>query len=154
MLKLKKSKIFYRVWKNKLFFQRKAIIFSLDAIFALIIAAVMILACFFYLSHTTTNLYKNQDIYKISLDSLTILEKDDALKTAVENSNTTTIQQFLDSLPEQHCSNITIYTYSSAQLLSTQKTGCTAKNESVIAIRSFIANNYNIYYAKTEAWYK
>ncbi len=154
MLKLKKSKIFYMVWKNKLFFQRKGIIFSLDAIFAIIIAAIMILACFFYLSQTTTNLYKNQDIYKISLDSLTILEKDDTLKTAVETSSTTTMQQFLDSLPPQICSNITVYTSSSADVLSSKKAGCTAKNESTIAVRSFIANTYNIYYAKLEAWYK
>jgi len=134
--------------------KKKAIIFSLDAIFAIIIAGIMILACFFYLSQTSTNLYKNQDIYKISLDSLTILEKDNTLKTAVETSNTTIIQQFLNSLSEQHCGNITLYTSSSAAILSAQKTGCTSKNESTIAIRSFVANNSNIYYANMEAWYK
>ena len=134
--------------------KKKAIIFSLDAIFAIIIAGIMILACFFYLSQTSTNLYKNQDIYKISLDSLTILEKDDTLKTAAETNSTTTLQSFLNSLPTQHCGNITVYTSSSTAVLSAQKTGCTAKNESTIAIRSFAANDYNIYYAKMEAWYK
>ena len=58
---------------------KKGIIFSLDAIFAVIIAGIIILACFFYLSQTSTNLYQNQDIYKLSLDSLTILEKDNTL---------------------------------------------------------------------------
>ena len=134
--------------------RKKAIIFSLDAIFAVIIAGIMILSCFFYLSKTTTNLYQNQDIYKVSLDSLTILEKDNTLKTSVETSSVATIQQFLNSLPDQHCGNITVYTSSSSQLLSAQKTGCTAKNESTIAVRSFIANNSNIYYANMEAWYK
>ncbi|MBW2965948.1 hypothetical protein KY342_02475 [Candidatus Woesearchaeota archaeon] len=134
--------------------KKKAIIFSLDAIFAIVIAGIMILACFFYLSKTTTNLYQNQDIYKLSLDSLTILEKDETLKTAIETSSATTIQQFLNSLPDQHCGNITVYTSLSTAVLSSQKTGCTANNESTIAIRSFIANNSNIYYAKMEAWYK
>lgn len=133
---------------------KKGIIFSLDAIFAIIIAGIMILACFFYLSKTTTNLYQNQDIYKISLDSLTILEKDDTLKTAAETSSSTTIQQFLNSLSDQFCGNITIYTSSSSAVLSAQKTGCTAKNESTIAVRSFVANDFNPHYAKLEAWYK
>ncbi|MBW2984326.1 hypothetical protein KY361_04380 [Candidatus Woesearchaeota archaeon] len=133
---------------------KKGIIFSLDAILAVIIAGVMILACFFYLSHTSTNLYQNQDIYKISLDSLTILEKDNTLKTAVETNSTTTLQLFLDSLPAQLCGDITVYTSSSSAVLSAQKTGCTAKNESTIAVRSFVANNFNVYYARMEAWYK
>jgi len=132
---------------------KKAIIFSLDAIFAIIIAGIMILACFFYLSKTTTNIYQNQDIYKISLDSLTILEKDDTLKTAVETNNTATLQLFLNSLSDQFCGNITVYTSSSSAVLSAQKTDCTAKNESTIAVRNFIANN-SIYYAKMGAWYK
>ena len=133
---------------------KKAIIFSLDAIFALVTAAVMILACFFYLSHTTANIYTNQDIYKISLDSLTILEKDSTLKTAVEANSSAAIQQFLDSLSQQHCGNIAVYTSESAAVLSAQKAGCITKNESAVAVRSFIANNFNVYYAKMEAWYK
>lgn len=134
--------------------KKKSLIFSLDALFAIVIAGIMILACFLYLSQTTTNIYQNQDIYKISLDSLAILEKDDTLKIAVETNSTTTPQLFLNSLPDQLCSNITIYTASSAAILSAQKTGCTAKNESTIAVRTFIANNSNVYYAKMEAWYK
>jgi hypothetical protein len=133
---------------------KKSILFSLDAILAVVVAGSMIFACYFYLSKTTTNIYQNQDIYKLSLDSLAILEKDSTLKTAVETSNTTAIQQFLNSLSTQHCGNITVYTSSSTAVLSAQKTGCTAKNESTIAVRTFIANNSNIYYAKIEVWYK
>jgi hypothetical protein len=133
--------------------KRKAFIFSLDAVIAVIIAGMMLLACFFYLSQTSTNIYKSQDLYKVSSDSLTILEKGNTLKTAVEANSTAAIQQFLNSLPGQFCGNITIYTSASASLLSAQKTGCSSENEFSTAIRAFIAGNTE-YYAKMELWYK
>ncbi|MBU2561184.1 MAG: hypothetical protein KKD17_02720 [Nanoarchaeota archaeon] len=134
--------------------KRKAIIFSLDAIFAVVVAGLMILACFLHLSQTTTNIHQNQDIYKISLDSLTILEKDRTLKTAVETNSAATIQSFLDALPEQFCGNITVRTSAAVLVLSAQKAGCTEKNESTSAVRAFTAGNSAVYYAGMKAWYK
>jgi hypothetical protein len=155
MLKLKKSKIFYRFRENRILsLKTKAFIFSLDAIFAIIIAGLMILVCFFYLSQTNTNTHANQDTYKLALDSLTILEKDRTLKDAIEINSTAAIQQFLESFPEQFCGSITIYTSSSAEILSAQKTGCSAKNKTAVIVRSFIADNSDIYYAKMQAWYR
>ena len=132
---------------------RKAFVFSMDAIFAIIVAGLMLLACFFYLSQTTTNINNGQDIFRISLDSLAVLEKDGALKAAVEENSTAAVQSFLDSLPDRFCGNITIYTSSSVIVSSSQKAGCTAKNESAVALRSFIAGNSTAYYAKMGAWY-
>jgi hypothetical protein len=132
---------------------KKSLIFSLDAIIAVVIAGMMLLACFFYLSQTSANIYKEQNTYMVSLDSLTILEKDSTLKTAIEANSTAAIQQFLNSIPNQFCANMTIYTSASAALLSAQKTGCTQKNESAVAVRIFIANQ-EAYYARMESWYK
>lgn len=133
---------------------KKGIIFSLDAIFAIIIAGIIILACFFYLSQTTTQLFTTQDLSLTAMDTLTILEKDGTFKNIVETGSTATLQLFLNALPDQQCGMITVYTSSAAAIHSAQKAGCTFKNESVIAVRGFIANNYNIYYARMEAWYK
>ena len=132
---------------------KKGILFSIDAIIALIVAGALILACFFILSKTTTNMHSSNDVFIKSLDSLAILEKDGTLKNVVETTNASTIQQFIDSTPAQFCSNITILSSASAQVLSVQKTGCTAKNESSVALRSFVSNNFNLYYARMEAWY-
>ena len=134
--------------------KRKAFIFSLDAIFAIVIAAIMILACFFYLSKTTTNIYQEQDLYKILSDSLAVLEKDDTLKLAAETDSAATLQQFLNSLPYRYCGNITIYTSSQSAVLSAKKDGCAIKNETTVAYRNFILSNHTTHYARFEGWYK
>jgi hypothetical protein len=133
---------------------KKGLIFSIDAMFAIVVAGMMVLACFFYFSQTTTNIHNDQDMYKISSDSLTILEKDGTLATAAATGIPTTIYSFLDSLPDQFCGNVTIYTSSSAALLSAQKTGCTAGEESAIAVRSFVLGLSGVYSAKMVTWYR
>jgi hypothetical protein len=73
---------------------KKGLIFSIDAMFAIVVAGMMVLACFFYFSQTTTNIHNDQDMYKISSDSLTILEKDGTLATAAATGIPTTIYSF------------------------------------------------------------
>ncbi|MFC1800639.1 hypothetical protein ACFLYT_01140, partial [Nanoarchaeota archaeon] len=87
-------------------------------------------------------------------DSLTILEKDDSLKTAIETNTNATLQIFLNSLSTQVCANLTIFTPTQSQIISAQKAGCTQSNESSTAKRTFIANNTNIYYADMVSWYR
>jgi hypothetical protein len=133
---------------------KKGLIFSIDAMFAIAVAGMMVLACFFYLSQTTTNIHNDQDMYKISSDSLTILEKDGTLAASVATGSPVTISSFLDSLPGQLCGNATIYTSSSAALLSAQRAGCTAGEEPAIAVRSFVTGVSGVYYAKMAVWYR
>jgi hypothetical protein len=134
--------------------RKKAFIFTLDAVFAIILATTLSIGCFFYLSQTLTNIYQNQDIYKISSDSLTILEKDGTLKNTIHTGNISYVQTYLDSLPSNICGNITIYNTASAQMNSMQKSGCTTKNISAMTFRVFTDGNNNTYYAKMEGWYR
>lgn len=128
---------------------KKGILFSLDAIFALVIAGIMITGCFFYLSQNKVS----NDLYQISLDSLTLLEKDDTFANVLNSNLSTGLQTFLDGLSDQYCGNITLYSSYSSHLYSSTKSGCVGGNESSVGIRSFVYDSSN-YYAKMEAWYK
>lgn len=134
--------------------KKKAIIFTLDAILALLIAATLIISSLYYLSKTENIPYTEQGLYKISLDILTVLEKDGTLKTAVEESSATEIQGFLDSLPVQICANITIYNTAQDNLLSVKKTACDSSEEKLFSRRVFIANSFSVYYAEMVSWFK
>ena len=130
----------------------KAIIFTLDAILAILAVSSIIIASQFYLSKTNI-FYGQQDIYKMSTDSLTVLEKSRTLENAVKASSTSAIQNYLASLPNQICATITVYDKNSVSLLSATKTDCAASDINRIARRCFISN-FESYYAEMIAWYK
>lgn len=134
--------------------KKKAIIFTLDAILALLISGTLIMTSLHYFSKTENIPYTQQSLYKISLDSLAVLEKDETLKTAVEENSITQIQSFLDSLPEQICSNITVYNTAQNNLLSAEKTECSSSDEKLFVRRVFVANDFGVYYAEMVSWFK
>ncbi|RME15155.1 MAG: hypothetical protein D6797_07230 [Bdellovibrio sp.] len=134
---------------------KKGIIFTLDAIIAILVAASFILASFFYLSKATNVPYDRQGIYDLSLDSLAVLEKKGDLAYSVENGSNSTLVEFLNfSLSQQVCGEIKIFNTDTFQLLTATKPGCTPINETSFARRVFIANNSKIYYAEMEVWFK
>jgi len=134
--------------------KKKALIFTLDAIFAVLIATSIIVSSYFYFSKTDILTYTQQDIYRVSLDTLTILEKSSTLKNAVETSSTTNINSFIDTLPNRICTNVTIFDKNSNTVLHTLKTGCTRSlGERTFTSRVFIAN-YDVYYARVNSWYE
>lgn len=132
---------------------KKALIFTLDAIFAVLIAASIMVASYLYLSKTDILTYNQQDIYRISLDTLTILEKNSALKNAVETNTTTNINAFLSTLPNHICANVTVFDKESETVLYTLKTGCQKSVTRTHTSRVFIAKN-DAYYATINSWYE
>lgn len=131
---------------------KKAIVFTLDGILAVLFVSATILSSFFYLSKANVS-YGEPYLYEISKDILAVLEKSATLENAVAASDITNVENYMDSLPNQICGTITIYDKDSASLLSATRTACTAGNKQTIARRSFIYN-FESYYAEMIAWYK
>lgn len=132
---------------------KKAIIFTLDSILALIVTVTIITGTLSYMSQVSKIPYNKQALNRIGQDSLTLLEKDQILKQAVETGSNATIAVFLDSLPNQICVIVDLKATDQSTLQSTVKTGCSSSDESLIVRRVFIAS-FTTYYAEAELWYK
>ncbi len=133
---------------------KKTMIFTLDALLAISIAILIASSCFVFLSKTSSGVYHVRGAYLISSDSLTVLEKSDALKEAITLNSTTSIEEFIGGMPSQVCGSVTVYDSLSSSKLSVQREGCTSKNLSAVAYRVFVDDEENIYYAKMESWYR
>ena len=131
---------------------KKGIIFTLDATLAIVLALSIILSSMFYLSQTEVSFEKPTQ-YKLSMDSLAVLEKQGVLDRAVSSNSTTEIQSFLDFLPSNTCAKIDLYDDSGAKFMSVRRSYCTYPEEYSVLRRVFISN-YEIYNAKIEVWYK
>ena len=131
---------------------KKAIIFTLDSTIAIIMTLSLIIASLFYLSQSTVS-SENENLYRITVDSLAILEKDNVLKLAASTNTTTPLQTFLDTLPYNICSRLEIFTKDNTKLLTAVKRDCTYSEDYLVSRRVFIVQG-NIFIAKMEAWYK
>jgi len=87
---------------------KKGLFFSLDAVFAVIVALVIIFGIFYQLSKSQQDLFPSLYLSKVSSDTLVILNKNKILETL----NSTTIQDSLnDILPDNlgYELNITVF---------------------------------------------
>lgn len=127
--------------------------FTLDAVMALVVASFLILASFNYISETQAINWNSPNIIKISFNSLAVLELSETLQSAIENSDVSEVEEFLNNLfPEQVCATIGVYDSADSLLLTALKTGCSSSAHPAVNYRSFTVNG-NVYYAKMEAWY-
>lgn len=133
---------------------KAAMVFSLDAMIALIMAMLAISAIFVILVRSTERSDDTSGIYLMSLDTLAVLEKSHLLSTAVETNSTTAILQHLQALPSPVCSNITIYDTENRMVLTTAPASCTDHDQTSRAIRAFVDANLTTYLAVMEAWYR
>lgn len=134
---------------------KKAIIFSLDALLALVSGTTLIIACFFYISQIQTIQWGQPAIYIFTMDSLNTLKTDGTLMNATEDNDSTRLGLFLNNmLSENSCGEIELYNSTGSLRLSVNKTSCTAAPiQLYVARRTFIINN-TIYYATMRTWYK
>lgn len=133
---------------------KKGIIFTIDAIIAILAAITLTAGSFYYLSQTQNIQWTTADLFQISMNSLAVLELRNDLQNAVDSMSTTELDNYLNNiLPVQVCADITIFNEAQSQILSTIKSGCTATAYNAVAIRSFYLNN-NIYYAEMGVWYE
>ena len=128
---------------------KKGMIFTIDAILAVVIAGIMLSAAYFYISDEYGEGDRQQNLYKISLDILSALEKDGALQNSVNAGSASSIGSFLNALPTQICSNVTIYDNSSIIRASAQKQNCNI-TQPVFSRRVFVSGNFSAYYAEAK----
>ena len=128
---------------------KKSVIFTLDAILAILIAGVMITASYFYISQANIPMSNRQNLHKISMDALVVLEKDGTLKDSVQTGSASGLSEFLNLLAPQICSKFTIYDDSSTLVLSSQKSDCNI-TQPVLSRRVFVLDNFSTYYAESK----
>lgn len=131
----------------------RGIILTIDAMLALIALGILISAAVFFVNNAYNAQWTESELNKISMDTLTILEKDGTLESAVSDNSMTSTSTFLNALPGQVCANISFYDSSGTYVNSTQTTGCTNSTRLSKARRSFIVGSI-VYYAEMGAWYK
>ena len=131
---------------------KKAIIFTLDATLAVIMTLGLIITSLFYLSQSNVS-FEKESLYRITIDSLAILEKNNVLRVSASTNTTTDLQNFLNTLPYNTCGRIEIFNKNNEKLLTAIKAGCTFSEDYIVARRVFTASNA-IFLTKMEAWYK
>ncbi|MFH1317042.1 MAG: hypothetical protein ABII01_05985 [Candidatus Woesearchaeota archaeon] len=132
---------------------KKGIIFTLDAIFALISTITLVVFILFYMSRVSMVPYNKQALNRISQDTLTMLEKDGTLRKAIETNSTSDIEDFINSLPTNLCLEITLKGSDKDITNKINRTSCETAKENVFERRAFVANNFATYYALIQFWY-
>jgi hypothetical protein len=129
---------------------KKGIIFSIDALLALLVAAFFIFAILSARPNAIDS--SPAHIEALAMDTLAALEKKGLLADAVQSGSADAVSEAVDNiLPKRICSTVSVNTLSEAVMAATRQ-GCTAGNSLSIARRSFMAGNGH-YYALLELWY-
>ena len=137
---------------------KKAFIFSLDALLALLAATVLISASFFYLSQVQTLNWSQPSLFVTSMDTLATLRLDGSLEDAVDTGSNSTIELFFNNMyPSNICGRMELYSRSGTLVLSSKKTGCslpasTDSKSIFVSRRTFVANK-QLYYAYLRTWF-
>ena len=129
---------------------KKGLIFTIDAILALLSAIVILIAIYSILSNTDIN-NEYQDLSKIALDSLTVSEKNNALNLGV-SGDLSLLDNYLGALPVNVCGNISLYYANQNIITSSKKPDCLINDNRVIARRAFLSD-YKMHFAKIEVSY-
>lgn len=127
---------------------KKAILFTLDALFALLLSLSFFIYVSFYFFPSQDTTYANYDLLQIAGDSLAVLEKTKELSKL----STIGLQTYVDALPSQYCANITIYDSADVNQLSVKRNNCNSAEQNAISRRIFISGNMP-YLAAIEVWY-
>lgn len=131
---------------------KKGLIFTLDAILALIVASSLILASFNYVSQTQVA-WNRPTLLKISLNSLAVLELSQTLQEAVKTSDAVDVEEFLNNLlPDNVCARVEFYDEADSLLMTAAKSGCASSNYPTVSYQGLSVSG-DIYYARMEAWY-
>lgn len=132
---------------------KKAIIFTIDAVLAVLAAMALISGSYYYLSQTQNIQWTNADKSQIAMNSLAVLEMSNSLQGAAATMSAAELDNYLNNiLPAQLCANIMIFTETGAQLLTTIKSGCAVPEYKAVVIRDFYFRGF-LYYAQMGVWY-
>lgn len=132
---------------------RKSLIFTIDGILAMSVIFVAVAFVFFSFSKVNSTQFAEQSLSKTAMDSLTVLEKEHTLSSAIETSDTSYIKYFLNATDNSICANITLYNASDTVKASTSKSNCSSSEFPKYANRVFVGNNKKAYHARMGVWF-
>ena len=135
-------------------------IISTDGLLALFVMLLLFISAANYVSKASSESVESLNLKKVTMDSITTLEKSGDLERAILKDKPNKIRQFLNKLPNSYCATINLY--SSDDLtnadMSITKSSCKTSREEVVAIkRSFVVRSgidANFYVAKMIGWYR
>lgn len=124
-------------------------IFTLDAFLAITVAFSMLTASYFLMS--TQKIDKNEYLYQVALDILTIAEKNGKLARALD-ADTSGIEEYKALLSKSICFSINIQNSTGSQVFH-DDTNCDQSESHVIAKRT-VYHNEQFYISSMRVWYK
>jgi len=138
----------------------KGIVISIDALIALMLILVIFTLSAIYLGEVNFVAKNSLILKENAMDAITIIEKNLELEKAVKNNDIRGLRKFANSLPNNLCIDLDIYSENdlSNAVLSLLKPGC-KKNfiDSATFNRSFIVRDNlqtDFYLAKITIWNK
>ena len=137
---------------------KKAIVFSIDAMLALVSAMVLIGVAFFYLSQVQTLNWSQPGTFITAMDTLNVLRIDNTFSDSISQNSNESLIQFMDNMfPVNICGRIELYSNDSVLLIDANKTNCilptqTSSADVYVARRTFV-HNKSMYYAFLRLWF-
>jgi hypothetical protein len=131
---------------------KKGVIFTLDAVIALLAASVIILSIYLLIGNLS-DISDGRDLQQIGQDALTVLEKDGSLAYAIQTKSNVTVTTYLDELPAQYCARIQLLDSNQDIQFSAVSGGCGNADRLAVSRRIFISER-KTYMAEIETWIK
>ncbi|MBW2971004.1 hypothetical protein KY320_02485 [Candidatus Woesearchaeota archaeon] len=129
---------------------RIGIIFTLDAVLAVLLGLVLVFAALSMISKSSIS-YTQATQERFALDNLAILEKTGLLQLSVSSQDYSALQHYIDNTPDNICLKLEIMDSTDMRILSILKKYCTISDTQSIARRVFITDN-QIFIAEMEVW--
>jgi len=133
---------------------KRGILFSIDAIIAILIAIVLFSIAFYYLEDMDVGETGSTDLLEYSRGVLTVIEKNDVLVDSILFNSSLGVVEFFDNYTKDNsCFNLEVEDVNGVQQYLVYKTGCSSSVDKNVVKRTFIVNKEDIYLAKMEAYY-
>jgi uncharacterized membrane protein len=137
---------------------KRAVLFSIDAMLALISAIILIGIAFFYLSSVETLNWSQPGTFITAMDTLNVLRIDNTFSESIRYSSNESLILFMDNMFAVNiCGRIELYNSTGNLLIDANKTNCLLPNQTnpadiYVSRRTFVYNK-NMYYAFLRLWY-
>lgn len=117
---------------------KRAFIFTLDALFAMLIAFMLILEITGIMASIPRSSISALDLYRLEGDALAGMDKDGTLAFALAQNSTPAISGYLTILPPRVCASVLVRQYPADAVVLANVQNCTCSSDRVSTPRAFI----------------
>ena len=133
---------------------RHGAVFTLDALLALLAAAILFTAILFFMSRVESTPFSRDVLVTLAEDSLAVLEKDGSLLDAHVTGSNVTLLRYLDALPLRFCGRLEFSDAGENLLVAAQRGDCeTPEEQRAVARRVFVGHQSGAAIARMDIWY-